>query len=405
MTRRLLLSLLLLVGCGASSTSPDSGGALRDAGVDAGLDGGPGVLDAGDPDAGLVDAGLPDAGGLDAGTADAGDLDAGSSPIEAPSDQWTWVDFPDSRCASGTPTGIGINPHPGATELVIYFEGGGSCRDATTCWGSDPTAANLAGYDAQTFAGAVQKNYPVLRRSLSGNPFAGMSFAYVPYCTGDLHAGTHVVSMNLPDGGVMPTHFEGALDLDLFLARLVPTFPSVTRVWLLGTSAGGYGTFLSFDRVTHAFGAGVGVDIVDDSGPAISPKNARDGGIVPPAFSIWGIVPPTGCAGCAGLSDILQFNLGVQAGFSPPGRYAFLSYLEDPVISSDYGYTLSEYADEMASYSASLPASPAAATFLESNEQSHVVQAEPGNAPAYLPWLSAMVGRDAGWSDVSYAHP
>lgn len=400
MSRHLLLSLLLLLGCGASSTSSDAGSPLRDAGADAGLDAGPGGLDAGNPDAGLSDAG-----DVDAGAPDAGDVDAGTGPIDAPADQWTWVDFPDAHCASGASTGMGINPHPGATELLIYFEGGGSCRDATSCWGSDPTAANLVGYDADTFAGAVQKNYPVLRRSLSANPFAGMSFAYVPYCTGDLHAGTRVVSMDLPDGGVMPTHFEGAVDLDLFLARLASTFPSVTRVWLLGTSAGGYATFLSFDRVRRAFGAGVGVDIVDDSGPAIPSKHERDGGIVPPSFSLWGIVPPADCAGCANLTDILQYDLGVQAGFSPPGQYAFLSYLEDPVISSDYGYTLEEYADQMEAFSASLPASPAAATFLVSNEQSHVVEAEPGNAPAYLPWLSAMVGRDAGWDDASYTHP
>jgi hypothetical protein len=63
---------------------------------------------------------------------DAG-ADSGSStaPITGlPNDVWTWVDFPDSVCANGTPTGIAINPHAGAMNLMIYFEGGGDCVDA-----------------------------------------------------------------------------------------------------------------------------------------------------------------------------------------------------------------------------------------------------------------------------------
>jgi len=305
------LCAALMAGCGSSSTRPDASTA--------------------------VDSGSPPDSGMDAGTppADAG-TDAGS-PIVAPADQWTWVDFPESRCASGTPTGMAVNPHAGSTDLMIYFEGGGSCSNATTCWGPKPGATNLNGYDATTFANAAPRAYAILERD-GGNPFAGMNMAYVPYCTGDLHAGTSLMTLTLSDGGQKPTYFYGANDLDLFLQRLVPTFPQTAHVWVTGTSAGGYGTFLTFDQVQKAFG--VRVDILDDSGPPL----IVDGGTGNPGlFAIWGFVAPSGCSPCAKMRDVLNYDLGVQATWSPSGRYGFLTFTEDTVISKDFGYTLAEY--------------------------------------------------------------
>jgi hypothetical protein len=86
------------------------------------------------------------------------DAASASGPISAPDDTWTWVDFPESRCASGTATGIGVNPHAGATQVMVFFEGGGWCSDGTTCWGTKPAAANLTGYDASNFASDSAKN-------------------------------------------------------------------------------------------------------------------------------------------------------------------------------------------------------------------------------------------------------
>ena len=122
--RFFLASILSLVVVACSSSSDSGNGA-------------------GAPDAGSGDSGV---GSNDAGpsTSDAGD-DSGSSsaPITGlANDTWTWVDFPDSVCANGSPTGIAINPHAGATNLMIYFEGGGDCVDATTCWGPTPGATN-----------------------------------------------------------------------------------------------------------------------------------------------------------------------------------------------------------------------------------------------------------------------
>ncbi len=330
----------------------------------------------------------PDASSVDASLA--------TQPISAPADAWTWVDFPDSKCASGTATGIGINPHAGATDVVIYFEGGGACTNATNCWGTMPQAANVAGYDSTTFSTAKQRGYPILNRDLATNPFAAKNLVYVPYCTGDMHAGTSEVDL-VVGSTTKPTYFWGGHDLDLFLARVVPTFPDATHVWVVGTSAGGFGTFLTFDQVAHAFGD-VRVDIVDDSGPAIVAKGGVDNSAT---LTTWGFVPPAGCSPCTHFSDVLAADRARQ----PNSKYGFMSFAEDTVISKDFGYTLAEYPAVMTSYAQSLANDPNAATLIVTNEQLHVVEADPTLAVQYLPWLTAMVTDSATWTSTTYAHP
>jgi hypothetical protein len=345
------------------------------------------------PDA---DGGGGDAPELDAPELDAPELDAGPAPIVAPADQWTWIDFPDSRCASGTPTGIGVNIHPGAKDVLIFFEGGGACTSGASCWGPDPAAASLDGYDAAKFAATPQRNFPIFSRAGAlDNPFADVNYVFVPYCTGDLHAGARDVDLTY-DTTTTHTYFWGAKDLALFLPRLVATFPDAQRVWLAGGSAGGYGTVLSFDRVATAFGTRV--DIIDDSGPSITPKGATQNG----ALAFWGYEPPPTCASpCTSHAKVLAAARARQ----PDSKLAFLSYASDPVISADNGYTLDEYPVVLDDFVASFADDPNAHAFIVTGEERHVVQAELLLAPQYLPWLSAMVADAPGWANVTYAHP
>jgi hypothetical protein len=338
------------------------------------------------PDAGAA----PDAKAIDAAVMPDG---ADTSPIAAPDDQWTWVDFPGSKCASGSATGIAVNPHAGATTLVFYFEGGGSCGDGSSCWGPDPTANYLAGYDATTFGSAAQVKYPVLDRSLAGNPLAAANMVYVPYCTGDLHGGTVEAQLSY-NNTTIPTYFWGAKDIDIFLQRVVPTFTGTTRIISLGTSAGGFGTMLSYSQITSAF-PGIRVDIIDDSGPAITAKGATDNAAT---FTNWGITPPAACTGCNSYRDVLDYDRQLQ----PNSQYAFLTFSQDTVISGDFGYTLAEYPAVMTTYSQSFASDPNAATYIVTNVQSHVVESDLSLSPDYMPWLSAMVSGGSAWVDTSY---
>src|SRR5947207_12825137 len=69
------------------------------------------------------------------------------------------------------------------------------------------------------------------------NPFRNDSFVFVPYCTGDVHAGSK------PDAnyGGRITHPVGYQNMTAYLTRPVPTVSSASPGILSGARAGGFG--------------------------------------------------------------------------------------------------------------------------------------------------------------------
>jgi len=287
-----------------------------------------------------------------------------------------------------------VNPHAGAQQLLIYLEGGGACSDDTTCWGPSPGATNLTGFNGVTFSTDKEPHYPAFDRTpATGSPFAAMNMVFIPYCTGDMHSGETTASLSNADGGTTTTYFWGGRDMDIFLPRLVASYGSATRVYLLGTSAGGFGTMLNLERVATAFPAGV--DILDDSGPAILSNHGTSNTAL---LTAWGTPRPSGCPSpCDKFSDFLAYDLTLQAGFSPTGRFGFLSFEEDTTIAPDFGYSIAQYPGVLATFVATLPGPPATATYLVANHQGHVVESDLSLAPDYLVWMGEMVSRSAAW--------
>ena len=169
-------------------------------------------------------------------------------PVETTDNQWRWTDIPGAVCANGTPTGFGVNRRPGARGLLIFLQGGGACWDGATCWG--PAASSLyiaTGYGRIQFATDVLALGSLfLRREDGANPFRDFHLVYVPYCTGDIHAGDRVATHEW--FGPRPTHHRGSRNLGLFLPRIAATFPDAERVFLAGDSAGGFGVSLNLHR-------------------------------------------------------------------------------------------------------------------------------------------------------------
>jgi hypothetical protein len=186
-------------------------------------------------------------------------------PITAPDMTWTWVDFPDSQCRDGTPTGLMVNFNSASDKLMIFLEGGGACFNPLTC-GSNPSHA-----DATTTTGPMGG---VFNRTDTDNPVASWNFVYIPFCTGDVFGG------NKPNGTVdgvvdgsgnpIPQQFVGWKNIGLFLDRIVPTFPHASQVLFTGRSAGGFGASVNAVRTAKAFGPSVPVVMLDDSGPPMS---------------------------------------------------------------------------------------------------------------------------------------
>ncbi len=178
-------------------------------------------------------------------------------PIAAQDRVWTWVDFPDAFCRDGSTTGIAVSLNNASSDLVIYLEGGGACFDAVTCVANSGNALLLKG----------EKKKGIFDRGAPDNPLKTWSVVYVPYCTGDVHAGTNPSSVVPGFPGIQK--FVGHLNIQAFLKRIVPTFPGISRVLLTGASAGAFGASVNTIVVQRAFPK-VDVMLINDSGPPLS---------------------------------------------------------------------------------------------------------------------------------------
>ncbi|HEY6037018.1 MAG TPA: pectin acetylesterase-family hydrolase, partial [Kofleriaceae bacterium] len=153
--------------------------------------------------------------------------------LDTTPNQWVWVPVAGTTCANGTPAGFGLNRSatPGG-DVFVYFEGGGACWDTATCTANPPVAVNL---DVTYTAAKLAQDVTALTVNRAvGPPLATANYVFVPYCTGDLHAGTNV--MAYPGGPTI--HHTGATNTQAFVDLLAPAFPDAQVVWVTGSSAG-----------------------------------------------------------------------------------------------------------------------------------------------------------------------
>jgi hypothetical protein len=251
---------------------------------------------------------------------------AGGGPIDAPARTWTFMPFDDAFCADGSTTGIGINPGDADGRLLVFLQGGGACWDEATCYQIKTASHIEGGYGPDEFTADLGLlNSSFFDRTDAANPFRNDSFVMVPYCTGDVHAGSK------PDasyGGRITRHV-GFQNMAAYLRRLVPTFSGASRVILSGSSAGGYGALANWGQTQAAFGT-LRVDLVDDSGPPL-PAPYLSEAIEQTWRTAWNLdaATPPGCTACAtDIDAVIAFYGASMAGH----RAALLSYTQDGVI-------------------------------------------------------------------------
>lgn len=353
----------------------------------------PSPTDAGDvvADGGAIDAPLPiDAAARDAATAD---------PIVVPDRTWTFVPIDGARCASGSGTGIGLRLEPGSRDLLVYFQGGGACADGDTCWGEGPGgAANVEGYGPSELAADIAADYALFDPApSSGNPFRSMHMAFIPYCTGDGHAGQAIRDLAVTGSTARTTYFVGALNVERALTRLAATFPDLERVWIVGTSAGGGGATYHYARVRSALGATT--HLIVDSAPGIdAPGDAE-------RWEVWGVVPP--CPTCTSAAEVRRHDRRI----APETRFGLLSFRYDATTAGRS--SPAEFDAALGAVVAEVESDPNGRTFIVDNSATmftttlHVVTTKnrpPALRSAYLAWLTAMVS-GTGWENVTVTPP
>ena len=275
---------------------------------------------------------------------------------------WNFYGKDGALCRDGSPAGFYVHfASPSSDKLFIYLEGGGACDSATFC---SHNPANLAtvfsGGEAtqgQTIGGSLgfssTPQEPYVPTPASGltaatspgifdftqaaNPFKSWNGVYVPYCTGDVHFGT-VDNVTIPSDGLLAAlpnqHFVGHLNLQKFLARIVPTFPNLSQVVLTGASAGGFGAGLNYGMVQDSFGSEIPVTVIDDSGPPFSAQ------YLPACLqkewrSLWGFdaALPQDCQECfqsdgSGLTNVVYYWLQKYQS----AKVGIVSTVQDEVI-------------------------------------------------------------------------
>lgn len=187
-----------------------------------------------------------------------------------PVNNWETLTVEGPTCGNGSPVSAAIDraalntPNP-SDKLVIFLQGGGACWDAATCGAGAATSISEDLTDEAVLQQAIASSeIGILSREDEQNPFRNDSLAYVPYCTGDIHSGGN----NAPSPFTGIVH-SGGNNLVSFIGDseegLISTFPDVKEVFLIGASAGGFGSILMHQTVQEAFGD-VPVHLLSDGG-------------------------------------------------------------------------------------------------------------------------------------------
>lgn len=253
---------------------------------------------------------------------------------EAPEGVWQWVDFPESRCRDGSSTGIGVR-RGSSDKLVVFFEGGGACFNGFTC------LVNLGSFGLPDFYDwqSTQGQGGIFSTTHEDNPVRDWSFVYVPYCTGDVHAGANR-DIEIPEIQGRQ-QFAGYTNVEAFLTRIVPTFRDASHVLVTGVSAGGFGAGFNYHRLARIFPK---VTLLDDSGPVM-----RDAYLAPCLQRMWrdawnlDMTIPEGCEDCRGedggsLAELVRW-IGLR---HPDQRMGLISSEYDRTISTFYSFGLDE---------------------------------------------------------------
>jgi hypothetical protein len=222
----------------------------------------------------------------------------GPHPSELPDDllpafqnpgSWVFAESAALTCRDGSSTGIGVrlqeddepsrrggpfNLDNYSDNLVIFLEGGGACFNFPSCF------QNRANFSKEQFfsddfiggySGIFDATHP-------DNPVADWNFVYVPYCTGDEHAGSNpsgdVPPVDLaftPDNpdlpGVPDQKFVGYDNMSQVVDYLSHYLGDhFDNVLLAGSSAGGVGTLANYRQVADGFPHSK-VTALDDAGP------------------------------------------------------------------------------------------------------------------------------------------
>ncbi|WP_420455406.1 pectin acetylesterase-family hydrolase [Rubrivirga sp.] len=264
---------------------------------------------------------------------DSSEPDGPLAEAQANVGQWTFIDVEGSQCRDGSPTGIGLRLQEGADDLVIYLEGGGACFNALTC------ATNPRSFSEADFNTTVARVGDAgLFSTGADNPVGDYNMVYVPYCTGDVHAGSSPNNSFLQAAGVEGTQqFVGHGNVKRALALLADGLDTPDKVLLAGSSAGGLGVLFNFGATARTF-SDSDLFMVDDSGPVVYADNVLSPPFVTQVVQLYNASATLSEAPQLFGPDGFQGIYTYYADTYPDATFGFSSYLGDDVFQGFFGF-------------------------------------------------------------------
>lgn len=320
MDRRLCLAALWICACSTDSASADTDASSMVSASDPGSTG-----------EATSSGGADTTGEADASSTGQAGVPYDGEPIDVPADgQWHFVEIDGMSCNGGIESGVGVRRVEGASRTVLYFKGGGACFNTLTCTFTSPLM--LTGDDAM-----AANPDGVLDFTREDNPLIDANVVYIPYCTGDVHAGVRG-EQTLPE--VEETwNFVGHDNVLAALDRVVPTFADTEQLVVLGTSAGGMGALFNFRFIRQGW-PDTDTVVIDDSG-VILPDAYLDPCLQTHLRETWGfseLLPPS-CEGCSGddgggLSSLFAHLPDAY----PDVRFGLIASRRDQILRLFYGF-------------------------------------------------------------------
>jgi hypothetical protein len=258
------------------------------------------------------------------------DLDAASTTsfAELAPDTWSFVPIAGAVCGNGTPLSVGVNPHAGASDVLVIVMGGGACWNAETCFTLDAATHVHEDYTRAIFdrERALVSMVGWDDRAALLNPFREAHLVFVPYCSGDLHAGDSV--QDYP-GAPQTVHHRGAPNTQRIIDAMHGAWPELARVRVIGFSAGGYGTQLNWGRYADAW-PDADLALLADCSPLLAPPDAQYAAW----RTSWNLYTPEGCAECESRFSAYDDFFDQRY---PDSRFGLLATTNDSVITAFWG--------------------------------------------------------------------
>ena len=153
------------------------------------------------------------------------------APVMTPT--WETVDAPsDCMCADGSAFHFYLR-EASPTKVLFYLEGGGACFSGDMCKPGSGTYSETISPVSK-----LEDSPGIFDFDNPENPFADYSVVYVPYCTGDVHAGN--ITKDYGNGVV--TQHKGFVNASNALDTMIKRFPNTTQLVVAGSSAGSFPT-------------------------------------------------------------------------------------------------------------------------------------------------------------------